>query len=80
LWRTPTIAQVHGVLATRGGVAFVSLENGQLLALDMAGGKLLWSFSAAGPIAAAPVTYAVDGKQFLAVAAGNMLYAFALPG
>jgi outer membrane protein assembly factor BamB/mono/diheme cytochrome c family protein len=80
LWRTPMVAQVRGVLATRGGVVFVGLENGQLLALDMAGGKLLWNFSAAGPIAAAPVTYAVDGKQFLAVTAGNMLYAFALPG
>lgn len=80
LWRAPMVAQVRGVLAARGGAVFVSLENGQLLALDMAGGKLLWSFSAAGPIAASPVTYAIDGKQFLAVTAGNMLYAFALPG
>ena len=80
LWRMPMVAEVSGVLATRGGALFVSLADGQLLALDMTGGKLLWSFRAAGPIAAAPVTYAAGGKQFVAVTAGNMLYAFALPG
>jgi alcohol dehydrogenase (cytochrome c) len=79
LWRAPMVAEVSGVLATRGGVAFVSLQDGQLLALDAGSGKLLWSFRAAGPIAAAPITYAVNGKQFLAVTAGNMLYAFTLP-
>lgn len=80
VWRAAMVAQVRGVLAARGGVLFVSLENGQLLALDASGGKLLWSFSAAGPITASPVTYSVDGKQYVAVTAGNMLYAFALPG
>lgn len=79
LWRAAMPAEVRGVLAMRGGAVFTALENGQLLALDMASGKLLWSFSAAGTIAAAPVTYSVDGKQFVAVTAGNMLYAFSLP-
>jgi outer membrane protein assembly factor BamB/mono/diheme cytochrome c family protein len=79
LWRAPLVTEVSGVLATRGGAVFASLADGQLVALDMSSGKLLWSFRAAGPIAAAPVSYSVDGKQFVAVTAGNMLYAFALP-
>jgi outer membrane protein assembly factor BamB len=80
LWRTPLVGEVTGVLATRGNVVFAGLADGQVIALEGGRGKVLWSFRAAGPIAAAPVTWSAGGKQFLAVTAGNMLYAFALPG
>ncbi len=79
LWRSAMIAEVRGLLATRGGAVFATLADGQAVALDAKGGKLLWNFRAAGPMAGTPVSYAVNGKQFVAVTAGNMLYAFALP-
>lgn len=79
LWRTALPAEVRGLLATRGGVVFATLADGQAVTLGTKDGKLLWSFRAAGTIAGAPISYAVNGKQFVAFTAGNMLYAFALP-
>ncbi len=77
LWRTDMGGPVAGVLATRGGVVFATLSDGQIVAL--ADGKPLWRFRAGGPITTAPVSYAVGTRQFIAVTAGDMVYAFALP-
>jgi len=68
-----------GVLATGGGVVFASAADGNLIALDARTGKLLWRFQTGGRIAASPMSYSVDGKQYVAVSAGNVLYSFALP-
>jgi outer membrane protein assembly factor BamB len=77
LWRAELGGQVTGVLATRGGVVFATLADGQMVAL--AEGKPLWRFRAGGPIGTSPVSYAIGGRQFIAVTAGNMVTAFALP-
>jgi alcohol dehydrogenase (cytochrome c) len=69
-----------GVLATGGEVVFAGTTEGNLLALDARTGQPLWHFQTGGPILAAPMSYSVDGEQFIALAAGNMLYGFALPG
>ena len=53
--------------------------DGNLIALDSKTGTLLWRFQTGGRIGASPMTYSVDGKQFVAVSAGNVLYSFALP-
>jgi alcohol dehydrogenase (cytochrome c) len=50
------------------------------MALDSKSGKPLWNFHTGTRITASPVSYAVDGKQYVAIGAGNMLYTFALPG
>ena len=68
-----------GVLATRGEVVFAATAEGNLIALDSRTGKSLWHFQTGGPIMAAPMSYGVDGTQFIAIAAGNTLYSFALP-
>ena len=68
-----------GVLGTAGGLVFSSTAEGNLIALDAATGKDLWHFQTGAVIASSPMSYAVDGKQFIAVAAGNVLYTFALP-
>ncbi len=68
-----------GVMATGGGVVFASAADGNLIALDAKTGKLLWRFQTGGRIAASPMSYSVDGKQYVAVSAGNVLYSFALP-
>ncbi len=68
-----------GVLATAGGLVFAATSEGNLIALDARTGAPLWHFSTGSVIAASPMSYAVDGKQFIAIAAGGMLYSFALP-
>ena len=42
-------------------------------------GTLLWTFQTGAGIDASPISYAVDGKQFVAVSAGNVVFSFALP-
>ena len=68
-----------GVLATGGGLVFAASSEGQFIALDAKSGKPLWHFRTGSPIIASPMSYAVDGQQFIAIAAGNMIYSFALP-
>ncbi|MBI1762043.1 MAG: PQQ-dependent dehydrogenase, methanol/ethanol family [Acidobacteria bacterium] len=68
-----------GVLATAGEVLFAASREGNLIALAAKTGKPLWRFQTGGTIASAPISYAVDGKQFIALAAGGVLYSFALP-
>jgi alcohol dehydrogenase (cytochrome c) len=68
-----------GVLSTAGDVVFGGGREGYFLALDARTGELLWRQSLGGQINAAPMTYAVDGRQFVAIAAGSALFSFALP-
>jgi alcohol dehydrogenase (cytochrome c) len=68
-----------GVLATAGGLVFAASREGHLIALDATKGTFLWRFQAGAAIEASPISYAVGGKQFIAVSSGNALYSFALP-
>ncbi len=68
-----------GVLATAGGLVFAATGDGKLIALDARTGTELAGLSAGPSIAASPMSYAVDGQQFIAIAAGRVLYSFALP-
>jgi alcohol dehydrogenase (cytochrome c) len=67
-----------GILSTRGGIVFGG-DQGTFFALDSRTGSPLWSVETGGTIRAAPVTFAVGGDQFVAIAAGRNLLAFALP-
>lgn len=60
-----------GTLATAGGIVFSGEEDGHLDAHDTATGKLLWRFQCGAGIGGPPVTYSIDGKQYVAVAAGG---------
>jgi alcohol dehydrogenase (cytochrome c) len=68
-----------GVLATAGGLVFAASSEGNLIALNDKTGKPLWSFQAGGAIPSSPMSYSVDGKQYIAVSSNNVLYAFSLP-
>jgi alcohol dehydrogenase (cytochrome c) len=68
-----------GVMASAGGLVFAGTREGNLIALEANTGKLLWRVRTGGEVASAPISYAVDGKQFVALAAGGVLYSFALP-
>ena len=69
----------NGVLATSGGVVFAAIRDGNLAALDARTGKPLWHFQTGAGLAASPMSYAVDGRQFVAISAGHSVFAFALP-
>ena len=67
-----------GVLTTATDVLFTGGREGYFHALDAREGNLLWKATLGGMIANGPISYAVDGEQFVAVAAGNGLFVFAL--
>lgn len=67
-----------GVLSTAGDVVFTGNREGYFHAFDARDGKLLWKVSLGGYIAAGPVSYSVDGKQYVAVAAGHGMFVFGL--
>jgi glucose dehydrogenase len=69
----------NGVLATAGGVLFASSRDGNLIGLDAKTGARLWHYQTGGGHAAAPMSYAIDGRQYVAISAGSVLYSFALP-
>jgi alcohol dehydrogenase (cytochrome c) len=58
---------------------FAATADGDLIALDSKSGKALWHFQTGATINSSAMSYAVGGKQFVAIAAGNVLYSFALP-
>ncbi len=68
-----------GVLCTAGGLVFTGDAEGNFVALDAARGKPLWHFQMGGAVYAAPIAFAVEGKEYIAIAAGSALYAFGLP-
>ncbi|HEV2731685.1 MAG TPA: PQQ-dependent dehydrogenase, methanol/ethanol family [Terriglobales bacterium] len=68
-----------GVLSTAGGLLFTGDAEGNFIALDAAAGKPLWHFQMGGAVYASPMAFAVDGKEYVAIAAGSSLYAFGLP-
>ena len=79
-WRFPMVTSPSaGVLATAGGLVFTGDPQGYVFALDARTGKALWHFQAGGTVIAPPISYEMNGRQYIAVAAGNSLIAFALP-
>jgi alcohol dehydrogenase (cytochrome c) len=71
-WQVKTsLPMVGGALATAGGLLFAGESDGWFRAHDAATGEVLWSFFAGAGVNAPPVSYAVDGKQYIAVAAGG---------
>jgi alcohol dehydrogenase (cytochrome c) len=67
-----------GVLTTETGLAITGDSTGNLLALLASDGTSLWHENI-GRMSSPPVTYELDGKQYLLVSGGNTLYAYALP-
>ena len=62
---------VGGVLATGGSLVFTGEGNGYFDAFDARTGEILWRYKSDYGVNAPPVTYSVNGKQFIAVAAGG---------
>jgi alcohol dehydrogenase (cytochrome c) len=71
-------AGTAGVLTTESGVTFTGDTAGNVLALSTADGRTLWH-SGIGRVGNSPVTYELDGRQYVLVGGGSGLYAFVLP-
>lgn len=69
--------QTTGVLATAGGVVFAGTLDRYMRAYDAADGKLLWQARLADPSSSPPISYAVNGKQYIAVVTGQGGFQFA---
>ena len=69
---------MSGVLTTASDLLFTGSREGYFSALDARDGRLLWKMSAGGDIAMGPMTYQVNGKQYVAFTAGGSLFAFGL--
>lgn len=67
-----------GVLATAAGIVFYGDASGYLVAADERDGKVLWRVPLNGIIKTSPMTYAVGGQQFIALAVGSTIVAFGL--
>ncbi len=83
-----------GMLVTKGGVLFTGDQRGRILALNAKTGEVLWKFQTGSGINASPITYELDGKQYVAILSGlggdpsfyysapkgGMLWVFAIDG
>ena len=68
---------IGGVLATAGGLVFSGAGKGVFAAFNSADGTQLWSWQCDAGVNAPPISYAVGGKQYIAVAVGgNALFGF----
>jgi alcohol dehydrogenase (cytochrome c) len=68
-----------GLLSTAGGLVFGGTEEGNFFALDADTGQPLWDLQLGAAIKANPISFGVDGKQYVAIAAGYSLFVFGLP-
>ncbi|NDD64819.1 MAG: hypothetical protein EBZ36_12735 [Acidobacteria bacterium] len=80
-WNFPLFigASSTGIVATAGGVAFASSNDGYLIALDQRTGRYLWRYYTGAPIVASPMAYAVGGRQYIAIASQSAIMTFVLP-
>ena len=75
---TGTNAMWAGTVSTAGGVLFFGDDDGQLVALDSKTGKHLWHFYLGQNLTASPITFSVDGKQYVTLAAATDVVTFGL--
>lgn len=67
-----------GTVSTAGGVLFTGDDDGHMVALDAKSGRNLWHFNMGESLTASPVTYSIDGKQYVAIASSTAVFAFGL--
>ena len=67
-----------GILTTASNMLFAGGRDGQFVALDARDGKLLWETNLGPSVSAGPMTYMVNGKQYVSIQCGNALYTFTL--
>ena len=66
-------------MTTASGLLFFGDDAGSFEAVDPRTGKPLWNFNTGQEISASPMSYAIAGRQYVAIAAGSDVFSFALP-
>jgi alcohol dehydrogenase (cytochrome c) len=82
VWRYPQVGRGNswgGTLSTAGGLVIFADDANSLEAVDAETGHALWYFNTGQPFSASPMTYAVDGIQYVAISAGSDVFSFSLP-
>jgi PQQ-dependent dehydrogenase (methanol/ethanol family) len=81
-WEIPQVGNSNnyaGTLSTAGGLVFYGQASGEFAAVDARSGAHLWHFETQETWKASPMTYTVNGRQFVAITSGANVLAFALP-
>src|SRR5262249_35503743 len=81
-WRYPQIGDggsSAGTMTTASGLVFFGDDSESFEAVDGETGKPLWHFNTGQKIHASPMSYAVQGKQYVAMAAGTVFFSLELP-
>jgi len=81
-WKYPQVStgfSSGGTMTTAGGVVFFADDAHYFEAVEAQTGKPLWHFNTGQSIDASPMSYAINGKQYVAIAAGSDIFSFALP-
>ena len=81
-WRYPQVGSGHssgGTMITARGLVFFGDDARSFEAVDAQSGRPLWHFNTGQDISASPMSYAVEGKQYVSIAAGSDVFSFALP-
>jgi len=83
VWEVPEFGptdgkRMAGVLATAGGTLFYGDPSGEFVARDERDGKTLWHFPLNATVKTSPMTYTVDGEQYVALAVGSNIMCFGL--
>jgi alcohol dehydrogenase (cytochrome c) len=95
LWTFQQTADTASLMTTAGGLVFGGDQGGRFRALDSSSGAVLWEVNLGSPVTGYPVSFAIDGRQYIAVSGGgglgaargagrggvigNNLFVFALP-
>jgi alcohol dehydrogenase (cytochrome c) len=82
VWRYPQAGRGNswgGTLTTAGGLLFFADDTDSFEAVDAETGNPLWHFNTGQSFSASPMTYAVDGVQYVVISAGSDVFSFALP-
>ncbi len=68
-----------GVLTTDAGLTFTGDAFGSVLALQTANGKTLWHAGQGAPMQSSPISYELDGRQYVVTSSGGVVFAWAVP-
>jgi len=80
VWQFPMTGDSWtGVLATAGNLVFSADAEGNFFALNATNGDPLWHLELGSALRSNPMTYAVDGRQYIADSSGNSLFVFDIP-
>jgi alcohol dehydrogenase (cytochrome c) len=82
VWRYPQVGSGRswgGTLTTAGGLLFFGDDSESFEAVEASTGRVLWHFNTGQMMHASPMSYAVNGVQYVAIAAGSDVFSFSLP-